>query len=174
MRSKLVASGVAVLAAIGLGGSVYAGSGSATVTRPTSTAAVATASNIEHFRIVGINQKEGVVAHGVFTGAGRAEQHGQTDTLHLGGGAIEVKHPDSQSHFRFHLNPTTCYVTIFGRGKYQIMSGTGRFEGVTGHGTYRFHGQGVLNRTDTGDCQKRGEPRYQVSTIRAHGPARLP
>jgi len=166
MRSKLLAVGTAAVAALAL---VAAAGPASAAHHPTT----AKAAGVQHFLINEIDGREGVVAWGVFAGGGRDVQHGSSDTLHLGGGTVVIRHPDQQSHFRFHLNPTTCVAKIMGRGKYQLVSGTGRFSGVGGHGTYRFSGRAVLGRNASGDCKTHGAPLHEVATIKAHGPAHL-
>src|SRR4051794_40172174 len=118
MRSKLLATAVVAVSALAL---VSASGPAPPAHRPTTNAKAA---GVQHFLINEIDGREGVVAWGVFAGGGRDVQHGSTDTLHLGGGTVTIRHPDSQSHFSFHLNPSTCVAKISGRGKYQLVAGT--------------------------------------------------
>lgn len=114
-----------------------------------------------------------VVAHGAFVGGGKDDaSHDAYDVLHLGGGTVRVNHPASQSHFKFNVNPKTCFATITGDGKYTLNHGTGRYEDVTGHGTYRFEVEDLLSRTKSGGCNMNAQPKVEVGEIKASGPSR--
>lgn len=115
-----------------------------------------------------------VVAHGAFVGGGKDDaSHDAYDVLHLGGGTVRVNQPASQSHFKFNVNPKTCFATITGDGKYTLNHGTGRYEDVTGHGTYRFEVEHLLSRTKSGGCNMNAQPKVEVGEIKASGPVKV-
>ncbi len=54
------------------------------------------------------------------------------------------------------------------------MNGTGKYHEGQGHGRFVVHGQGIAPRDSSGNCSLRAQPRYEVTVIRASGPARMP
>jgi hypothetical protein len=133
------------------------------------------ASGKEYFLItVAGNTHESVIAHGLFTGAGKDDAtHDNYDVFHLGGGTLKIVHPDSQSHFKDKVNAKTCFVTFTITGKYTLSGGTGKYKNASGHGTYKVLEQGILRRTKAGACSQSAEPKIEVGYIRGSGPASL-
>ena len=175
-------SRLAAVATLCVGGFVYAGAGITASGESSTQAASAKVASIEHFRVAAVGDAKGigtrfarpigVVAHGVFTGAGRAVEDGQIDTFHLGGGTLVVRITLRTATTTWHN--AACFFTASGRGRYHILSGTGRFAGVTGRGTVRYHGQGVSVRPAHGPCDVTRKPRYEFDVINAQGSARMP
>ena len=128
-------------------------------------------SGTEYFLITVADSHQSVVAHGLFTGAGKDVEHEESDTLHLGGGTLEIFHPDAQSHFSYTLNKKTCFIAFNITGRYTIGAGTGRYTGITGHGTYVVKEQGIAGRTESGACSLNAEPSHLVGYVRGSGPA---
>jgi hypothetical protein len=139
-------------------------------------AAAAASSSQEHFFLESVNDTHNVyIAHGAFTRSGKDDvSHNNYDVLSFGNGRLRLTHPDSESHFTPHINPTTCYVSFTLTGKYTLGHGTGSYRGVTGHGTYQGHGQGILNRTSSGACDMNGKPKDEVYYIKGSGPVSMP
>ncbi len=171
MKSKSLAAIAAAVLTLGVSASVVAGSGADASPRP---AAHTDKSTIEHFSITGIGNRQVVIAHGAFVGGGRDVSKGQHDLLHLGGGMLTIRHPNSQSHYTAHFNSKTCYGTFKITGHYTVGRGTGRFAGVTGDGRYRVHGEAILKHTASGACNQRGAPKVLAEYIKAHGPVSMP
>jgi hypothetical protein len=176
MHFKTITAGVVTMTTLALGGVAYANSshGGAVDQGARPSTGDAAAPRMEHFLITGITNRQGAAAHGVFAGAGPDVSKGQRDHLYLGGGTVTVYHPSSQEHFVPHLNPKNCFVKFKITGKYQLVNGTGRLQGVQGHGRYVVHGQGIAGRDNSGNCSLRTRPKYDISVIRASGPARMP
>jgi hypothetical protein len=53
------------------------------------------------------------------------------------------------------VNPVTCVASFFGAGTSTIANGTGAFAGITGTGTFVFHGTFHATRTPQG-CSQQG------------------
>lgn len=171
MQRKSVATAVAITTLLGTGVAAVASSGaSASTDRQSQTSR---ASTTEHFLITAINEKQGAVTHGLFTDAGKDVTKGNKDILHLTGGTVTIKHPNKQGHYTFHVNPKTCLATFTLRGKYTLISGTGDYAGVRGHGRYLGHGQGILKTKADGTCNQRADATYEVVYINASGPASM-
>lgn len=124
----------------------------------------------ETFTISEQNGRQVVVAHGAFVGGGKDVSKGDKDVLHLGNGTLTATHPNKQAHFKYHINPKTCYYTVNGHGRYTLGDGTGAYHGITGHGTYIFRGQGIASRKASGKCKPNAQPQVEIGTITASGP----
>jgi hypothetical protein len=128
----------------------------------------------EYFLITVGGGSQSVIAHGVFTGGGKDDaSHDNYDILHLGGGQLRINHPDKDSHFTYHIDPTSCFVTFKITGTYTLGSGTGRFVNASGNGTYRVKEEGIAPRKSSGACNTNAEPKLLTGYINASGPAML-
>jgi hypothetical protein len=75
------------------------------------------------------------IAYGAFTATGRAHfGGGKAGKLALPGGTIVLAHTAGKGSE--HFNPATCLSTIRQPGTFRITSGSGRYAGISGHGTY--------------------------------------
>jgi hypothetical protein len=150
------------------------GSGACLVTSQTAHAAPhqisAKKTTTESFLVAGANQRDIVVAHGLFAGGGKDEQHSEKDVLVLNGGKLTLRHPEKTAHFRAKVNPKTCFVTFHITGDYTLGHGTGKYKGVTGHGTYTVFAQGIGKRLASGACNETADPKVEASYIKASGP----
>jgi hypothetical protein len=104
-----------------------------------------------------------VISNGASGGVDEIQLPGGTFTLTLdntgsptGGGA-----PD----------PLTCVSTFDGTGISTISDGAGSFAGITGSGTYTFHGTLIATRTPQGGCTQQGTV---IDIVRDHGTLTLP
>jgi hypothetical protein len=127
----------------------------------------------EYFLISVAGANESVIAHGVFTGAGKNVPGDSSDVMHLGGGTLKIAHPDKQSHFTDKVDPKTCFITFAITGRYTLHGGTGKYKNATGHGTYKVTEQGILKRTKSGACSQSSEPTIEVGYIVGSGPASI-
>jgi hypothetical protein len=114
--------------------------------------------------------RQTVIAHGAFVGAGKDVSGDASDVLHLGGGTLRLAHPEKQSHFTDKVDPKTCFVTFAITGKYTFGHGTGKYRGLTGSGSYRVTEQGILKRTKSGTCSQTAAPTIEAGYIKASGP----
>jgi hypothetical protein len=128
----------------------------------------------EYFQLAGVGAKSVFIAHGAITGGGTDDMsHEAYDILHLSGGTLRINHPDKDSKTKQHVDKKTCYATFDVSGKYTISNGTGKYEQVTGHGTYRGSFDAVLKRNKNGSCNENAEPTVQINAINASGPLSL-
>jgi|SRR5579875_141118 len=135
--------------------------------------------SVEHFYITelnfpstGLHDVNRAIVNGPIVGGGKDSTKGAVDTLHLAKGTLRIKHPNKQSTFKAHVNPSTCFATFTITGKYTV-TGTGAYRNASGHGTYSGIGRGVLSRTKSGSCSERAEPAPDAVDIVAHGPLTL-
>lgn len=170
MHRRITAAVVAAITATGAGALTISAQ-SADADAPATQAAAK--SQPEHFLVTtGPDGKQVVVAHGAFAGGGRDVSSGQKDVLHLGGGTVTLKHPNSESQFsQGPAHPKSCFVSLEGSGKYTLVNGTGRFEGVSGHGTFAYTGQAIAQRKGDGTCDTHSRPKAEAVYITASGPA---
>jgi hypothetical protein len=124
----------------------------------------------ESFLVAGANQRDVVVGHGLFAAGGKDEQHSGKDVLILNGGKLTLTHPEKSAHFHAKVNPHTCFVTFRITGDYTLGHGTGKYKGVTGHGTYTVFAQGIGKRLAGGACNETANPKVEASYIKASGP----
>ena len=111
-----------------------------------------------------------VIARGVFTAAGRARlSDARTATITFPGGTVVLSH--RQAHGSQHFYPASCLSLVSQSGSYQITHGTGRYAGISGHGTYQLSLEMIGARVH-GQCSP-GRPLAQQELLRLSGPARL-
>jgi hypothetical protein len=115
---------------------------------------------------------EPAIGWGVFTGAGTDHLGtGSTDTFTFAGGSFKEtsSNPAGPSSF----NPKTCLFQAAGKGTYKISGGTGKYKGISGHGTYTISDLGIDARTKSGACNQNAAPIAFQQTITATGPVKL-
>ncbi len=110
------------------------------------------------------------IARGVFTAAGQARLGGaRAGTITFPGGTIVLSHRPSRSTSRFY--PAGCLSVISQSGSYRIVRGTGRYAGISGHGTYQLSLEIVAARAN-GHCSSARPPLGQQELLRLSGPVR--
>jgi hypothetical protein len=126
-------------------------------------------SGTEHFQLTAVNDQPGaIVARGVFTASGIDYPKSNRDLAVFSDGAFTIHHPGGTNNFS--VNQRTCLVTFTFTGSYTINNGYGRFQGITGSGTYSGRETGVLPRNANGTCDLKSQPFSTVQRIDAHGP----
>ena len=132
-------------------------------------------SGTEHFQAMsttGTGNNSSVIASGVFTAGGTGGTgSGPVGTFTFPHGTVKIRHSPGHGSQRF--NPKTCLLTVNARGTYKLLSGTGAYAGISGHGTYQLSILAVAKRMN-GKCSPRGVPVAYQQVIRASGPASLP
>jgi hypothetical protein len=91
----------------------------------------------------------GAIETGVFNGAGVDYSGNNVDTLVFPGGTYKVRHgagTGTQS-----LNPKTCVLRVNLHGTDTAFGGTGKFRGISGHGTWHASVLAVYARS-AGKC----------------------
>jgi hypothetical protein len=164
MRKSIMATIIAATATLVLGGagiaaaSTHSGGGS----------------GIEHFQLMTTSATattSSVIAYGVFTGAAVDHQiSNNVDRFVFPNGNIRVHHSNGKGPQTF--NPKTCLLTINQHGTYLITHGTGKFAGISGHGTYHLSILAVGARSH-GKCSQSKPPVAFHQVINASGPVSL-
>jgi hypothetical protein len=110
------------------------------------------------------------IARGVFTAAGQARvSEARTGTIVFPGGTIVLNH--RAAHGSSHFYPAGCLSVISQSGSYQIVRGTGRYAGISGHGSYQLSVEIVAARVH-GGCSPAKPPVAQQELLRLAGPVR--
>jgi hypothetical protein len=137
-------------------------------------AAQAGTSGIEHFQIMSTSAtatKDTVIAHGLFTAGGvDVTTSNTTDTFKFPNGTIKVRHSPGTGPQSF--NRHTCLITVHQHGTYTLVSGTGKYAGISGHGTYKLDILAIGARSH-GKCTQKKPPVTFELIVRASGPAHL-
>ena len=132
------------------------------------------ASGIEHFQIMSTSAtatKDTVIAYGVFTAGGvDITTSNTTDTFKFPDGTIKVRHSSGTGPQSF--NRHTCLLTVHQHGTYTLVSGTGKYAGISGHGTFHLDILAVGARSH-GKCTQKKPPVTFELIVRASGPAHL-
>jgi hypothetical protein len=110
------------------------------------------------------------IARGLDAGAGKYYPGKKFDTFVLPGGTEKVR--PSKGTGPQTLNPKTCLVTIRQHGTYKILGGTGKFAGISGHGTYRANVL-IVEARSGGKCSAAKPPLGFQEIIEASGSVRL-
>jgi hypothetical protein len=163
----LAAAGTVAAAAI-VGLAVPAGA-SPVAARPAAT-------GTEHFQIMttsGTATTAGVIAWGVWTAAGvdhesNSSANTATDTFTFPGGTFKVTHTGKSQSGGF--NAKTCLYLVGQKGTYTLHGGTGKFKGMSGHGTFTASFLGLVPKTKSGACSMTANPTAWQQVINASGP----
>jgi hypothetical protein len=99
-----------------------------------------------------------VVATGLFTDAGHVTGKGPIDKgaifdIRLSRGVI-VANKWHKAHLHYHLDTSTCLVTLSATGSLSLVSGTGAYKGVSGSLAISGHEYAVLPRLRNGTCNQ--------------------
>ena len=136
-------------------------------------AAPAAASGTEYIQVMSASVTPGpasAIARGVFTAAGRARfGDARTGTITFPGGTIVLSHRTAKGASHFY--PAGCLSVISQSGSYRIVRGTGRYAGISGHGTYQLSLEIVAARGG-GRCSSARPPLAQQELLRLAGPVR--
>jgi len=131
------------------------------------------ASGTEYIQVMSASVAPGpasVIARGAFTAAGKARLgDARTATITFPGGTIVLSHRPVTGSSRFY--PGACLSLISQSGSYRIVRGTGRYAGISGHGTYQLSLEIVAARAN-GRCSSAKPPLGQQELLRLSGPVR--
>lgn len=160
-RAIAAASVVVAAAATGAAGLTAAGASTASKT------------GTEHFQLMSTSatsNKASFIATGVFT-AGGVDTQGNVDHVKLPGGGFVITH--KQKKGSQHFSTKTCLGVVTSTGTYKLGKGTGKYTGISGHGTYSLRILFVGARTAAGKCSKNKAPVTFQQLITASGPVTL-
>ena len=141
----------------------------------TPTVARAAVSGTEHFQMMtttGTGSTGSVIASGVFTAPAVDHEHEATNTstFTFANGTILIKHSNGTG--TQHFDPKTCLMTINLHGTYKLLSGTGKYAGISGHGIFHLSILGIGARSG-GKCTMHKPPVVWQQIIQASGPVTL-
>jgi hypothetical protein len=164
-RGLLATAGAAAIAGtIALTGSAAANAAAAA--RPT-------VSGTEHVQIMSTSANPGpasAIGYGAFTAGGTARiSSTPAGELLFPGGTIRLRHHAGRA--TVHFSPVTCLTMISQPGTYAITGGTGRYAGISGHGTYQLSFT-FIGARGPGGCAAKGAPVAQQELLRLAGPVR--
>jgi hypothetical protein len=109
-----------------------------------------------------------VIARGVFTAAGQVRLgDAKAVTITFPGGTVVLTH--KQAHGSQHFSPASCLSLISQSGSYRITRGTGRYAGISGHGTYQLSLE-IIGARAHGQCSPGRPPLAQQELLRLSGP----
>jgi hypothetical protein len=131
-------------------------------------AATSTPSGIEHWTVESTNPVSAtavLIARGPLTVGGTVNL--LTGHVKLPGGTLTLSH--KQSWGRQGQNPRTCLATVTSSGTYTVSGGTGRYQPVHGHGTYRLTAYAIVKKVN-GKCATNVVPYAQTELLTAAGP----
>jgi hypothetical protein len=135
-------------------------------------AARAAVSGTEHFQLMTTSPSQHtpstIIATGVFTAGGVDHAGNKADTVTFPGGSFKINH--SRGHGKQSFNPKTCLFVISQHGTFKLSSGTGKYAGISGHGTYQLSIMAVAARTAKGACSQKVPPVAWEQIIKASGP----
>ena len=165
MRKSVTFALAAAAAAITVTAGVTAASAAPTASH--------TASGTEYIQVMSASVTPGpasAIARGVFAAAGQARLgNARTATITFPGGTIVLSHRPGRGSSRFY--PASCLSLISQSGSYRIVRGTGRYAGISGHGTYQLSLEIVAARVG-GHCSSARPPQGQQELLRLSGPVR--
>jgi hypothetical protein len=165
MRKMIISAVTAAAAAAVMGGTGLAAASTHTAV-----------SGTEHFQMMttsGTGSTGSVIASGVFTAPAVDHEHEATNTatFTFSNGTITLKHSNGTG--TQHFDPTTCLLTINQHGTYKLLSGTGKYAGISGSGTYQLSILGI-GASSGGKCVQNKPPVAFHQVINASGPVSLP
>jgi hypothetical protein len=170
MRKPFKLALAAAAAAIATAAGVTAAGVTAASAAPT---AGRSASGTEYIQVMSASVAPGpasVIARGVFTAAGQVRLgNANLSTIRFPGGTIVLSHRQAHGSERF--SPASCLSLVSQSGSYRIVRGTGRYAGISGHGTYQLSLEIVAARAG-GRCSSVKPPVAQQELLRLSGPVR--
>ena len=131
------------------------------------------ASGTEHLQLMSTSATSSaapIIGYGVFTASGVDHMGNKADTIKLPGGSFKINHSPGKGPQ--HFNPKTCLAQIAQHGTYTLSGGTGKYKGISGHGTYHFTLL-LLGKKVHGKCSQKAAPVAFQQIIQASGPASL-
>ena len=171
LRSRLIVAAAAVAATGAISISGITAATAATAAPASARPAVARTEHFQEMTTSATSTTSTAIAQGVFTGAAvdHSGRH-NIDKFVFSNGTIRIKHSNGTGKENF--NPQTCLMTINVHGTYQLLGGTGKYAGISGHGTYQLSVVGIAARSG-GKCSKNKPPVAYQQLIRASGPVTL-
>src|SRR6201996_7963172 len=154
--------------------------GTVALAGPAGASARPAASGTEQFQVVSASvtpTTAGVILSGALTTAGvdhisTSDANTSADLFVLPGGSFKVVHTGKSGTQAFNFK--TCLYTFSQPGTYKLSGGTGKYAGISGHGTYTVSGIGLSPRLRNGKCNPNAVATAQQIVFRGSGSVKLP
>jgi hypothetical protein len=170
-RAAVFAMSGATAAAVA--GIALAGPAGASPASPASAVAATTTGHVQIMTTSATSPTASVIAWTAGTATAGVDHMGSTvDTIVFPGGTWRVKHSAGTGPASF--NPKTCLMLINQHGTYTILGGTGKYKGISGHGTYQLSIVAIGAKTKKGACSQTAPPVAFHQVVNASGPVTLP
>jgi hypothetical protein len=170
---KLVLAAAAAAIATASGITAASAASAASAAPPASHVPSPATSGTEFIQVMSASVTPGpasAIARGVFTAAGQARLgNAKVATIRFPGGTIVLSHRQAHGSARF--SPASCLTLVSQSGSYRIVRGTGRYAGISGHGSYQLSLEIVAARAN-GSCSSTRPPLAQQELLRLSGPVR--
>jgi hypothetical protein len=166
LRMRHTAAVVVAAAALALTGAAASASAAVSDTA---------ASGTEHFQLMSTSATATtapVIAYGVFTGVASDQMGNKVDKFVFSNGTFKVRHTAAKHRTRMHFNSKTCLATASQHGTFKVLSGTGKYAGITGHGTYLLTVL-FIGAKSNGKCSQTLPPLALQEQIKAVGTVHL-
>jgi hypothetical protein len=170
-RKRAAIAAMTGAAAAAVAGLVVAGPAGASPVAASSPAAVSGTEHIQIMTTSGTATTASVIVWGVFTAAGIDHEGNTVDTLVLPGGTVKVRHPGGGGPGTF--NSKTCLLTANEKAPYTLAGGTGKYKGITGHGTATVSIVAIAAKVK-GACSQTRPPVAWHQVIAGTGSVKLP
>jgi hypothetical protein len=161
-------TGAAAAAIAGIG---LAGSAGASPASPASPGAVTGTEHIQIMTTSATSPLASTIVWGPVTAAGVNHMGNTVDTTVFPGGTWRIRHSNGTGPQSF--NPKTCLLLVNQHGTYTILGGTGKYKGISGHGTYKISIVAIGAKVK-GVCSQTRPPVAWQQVIDASGPVRVP
>jgi hypothetical protein len=128
----------------------------------------------EHFQLLATSPTSNtatVITYGVVNGAAVDNMGSKVDTFVFPNGFFKVRHVTGKGGSQ-KFNAKTCLAAISQRGTYKIVDGTGKYVGISGHGTFRLSILVIAARNSHGACSRTLPPLAFELVLKASGPMR--
>jgi hypothetical protein len=158
-----------------IAGAVVTGTAVLALTGAASGSGASGTSGTEHFSFMSTNvgsDKFSVIATGVFTAGGTATPLAGTNTLKFPNGTIDVT-SKRKGKPRYFADTKTCYESVFQKGTYTVVGGTGAYKGIAGSGKFTLTIR-QIGPSRNGKCNTKTAKRVaSQGIITARGPVTL-
>lgn len=172
MRKRAAVAAMTGAAAAAVTGLVMAGPAGASPVAASGAAAVTGTEHVQIMTTSGTASTASTIVWGPVTAAGVDHMGNTVDTIVFPGGTWKVRHSNGTGPQSF--NPKTCLLLINQHGTYTILGGTGKYKGISGHGTYQLSIVSLGAKTKKGVCSQTAPPIAFHQVVNASGPVKLP
>ena len=171
-RKRAAVAAMTGAAAAAVTGLVMAGPAGASAMAPSGPAAVTGTEHVQIMSTSATSNTASTIVWGPVTAAGVDHMGNTVDTFVLPGGTWRIRHSNGTGPQSF--NPKTCLFQANLRGTFKITGGTGKYKGISGHGTYAASVVGIGAKTKKGACSQTAPPVAFHQVVNASGPVKLP